>query len=413
MAKNDVNWFDVLLRVLGVISLVPCALFIYFMWIITPPTTDGFNYLDPISLTAENENNKLEDSELFLTVNLYKNIDEKKSFLFEVKVNSYLDFEKTGVKSYGVQIFDNYKTTTTLRWDLCNLGFFWEHDYYQYSIENRYDYYISNENVCTASPNIVNANSEFFITSGGEQCKLTFKEKSRSDFNYKTSWLWTTEYYVLDENFFINYLYNQVKSLDEGTYYMTEDMGLFCDFYLYNKDSKQFDISITDTTFIYCPIKIMVYDEGVSVTTQSLFDMIAANDGSVELSNDDIDNPFWKIENNYSINESSFDVVYDEEYKIYLLNLREFDREYLSKFQNVALSVEIDISKFDKVVNGFMRNAFNGLEVKEVILKDGSLVKKDFYCFSDSLSNNSKLYYQSNLSVHIQDNLNITLEVLI
>lgn len=382
-----------ILRTIGVIALIPICIWAwYYFGFGVLPETVGTVKINSLDL-YDKEETATEDATFVLNINYLrnssKNTDAKQ--LFEIMFTTYLGNDTTNIFSKGIQLYGDEFTFDTKYIISEEKGFlgqaehtFWygiipkqEIFYYDQSYEKENDEKFSIANSLGLSDNY-----SFIISVNETPLKLTFKNQTKMDHNTlsHTKPLWRHEYTCLtiDVNYFIYHIWENIKSLDEGTHIVTLDLSNFFDCYLYNEETMQYDKLTADTQFVYVQAKINVNNDGCMTINQSLFKKIANNDKTKyeELGNDSL---FWKTVNNINLTNNDF-----ESDSLGMLTLKRDVSNKLMLFTDIRISVNI---KVDEKTQGFSKSCFNYLkDIYKITLT--SDITRQFKIYSTSLNEN-------------------------
>ena len=215
-----------------------------------------------------------------LNINYYANKDKTGYEVFEIKFNSYTGVDKTKVFGYGVQ-YVNPKFV----YDLVDYedGFFSIHSYYGYfnlsDFTNYYDY--SNGINYKATDNKLDDKSMILFDDDEHK---TYAMQFLGDKKYRDEYVfpvWVKETKRYDLNLFSHFLYEAVKnsSLASGFYDFNAVFDVTDMFKFYSKDRFGNFTELTDNSFIdtlktYMTCKLNISDSGMTVASQSMFNLV-------------------------------------------------------------------------------------------------------------------------------------------
>lgn len=440
------KFFGISLRILGVLAFIPIALFIWLYFFVDKPQTIGVTYVSSLT-ELDPDDTALEDSTMFLELNLKKNKNNNGSELFEILFTTYQGIPSSeytekpeaqiGKYSKGIQFFNgmdyslnaSYSEKISGTW----LPIIGSIDYeravwYNYEFSNVYYYdisYMNDEATSIASVQPLHSNSKFLVGVGqGENFQpamLSFKNYIRADYNYIDSYYGkdpspssgkiTTllNYKAISDGYLYEALYNSCNSLDQGTYYITLDLGEFFNVYLWNEETLQFDKLTADTQFTYVTCKINVDDNGIVTQNESLFGMVAENDGSVTFPADESENKYWQIVNNVTLTLEDFNCRFSDLNNGYYLTIKNNVVNTLSEYKNLRITININLIEGDKIL-GIDSYGLYGIEIYKIKIQSDSI--RDFYFMTNSISNVGSpiLETTENINVINVDNLEVSYE---
>lgn len=402
--------FKGIMWTLSTISILIISVFLWCYFFVSRPLTSGVTFVS--SLKATTEDAPLEDAVTFITINALTNKNDNGKNLYEIQLNSYMGTaeaykkENAKIHSYGYQLYDiNYsdlsgELTPDLPYTEENTDYFGfmpvkANYYYAFNFTSDiYSYelsYLNNKCESVAVP--YKFNEDAFIVSvkdGDNQIPLMLKY--RGDYagsaNYINSekYLWFSwdNYYKINSTFFIYNMLYSIQSLEQGTHYITMDLSDYFECSLYNEKTKQFDIKTADTEFTWVTIKANISNDGIKTHNQSMFGMVACNDGSVTFDADSV-SKYWKVLNNIYLSLDGFSKRKSSVSDGYYLYLDSDFIEELNNYKNNRVHITLDISPEDKIL-GFDNFAFYNLELYSCVIY--SEVEQDFLimpnCFDKS-----------------------------
>lgn len=430
--------FKTIMWIISVICIIPMALALCCFLFIDKPVTVGTVQVATLS-AADDDGTALEDSTMFMEWNFYNNKNNNGKTLAEIAFTQYLsvsDAYKKGdanVHTYGYQLYDfdyntlenkpNFKNLFTYTTDgghslkintILFIPFTVEYaefhklnlnsDVYAYEVS-----YMNKEATSVAVP--YTSNNKGFIASikKGEEVtpfRLALRNHDCRDKNYidKYQSMWTTNfrYYTIDMNFFIYQMLYSMASLDEGTYYLKLDLSDYFQCYLWDEDDKQFDKLTADVEYTFVTIKVNINNDGVTMQEQSMFGMVANNDGSVTFEAD-TNTKYWKTYNNISLGMDDFKKRELENGDYYLYLPTEMIED-INSYENVRIFVDLDLTDYEHCI-GFDDFAFYNLPIYK--LNVTSSTKRNFeikrYAFLNApikeiTNKNVKLIYEGGLN---------------
>lgn len=378
-------------------AIIPICLFIWFFW--GPgkenlPETVGTVEIDTLK-AFEGEDTSLEDSTHIVEINYYNNKNQNGAEMFEIKFSTYMGTDISKTFSKGVQIYNSgalefkykHKRTDT------RYGFLFaiaqEYNWQNIVSNQLVSYYDISYEKETQEPFVISnsiglsQDGAFIISIGDQLAKMNFKFEEMLDcnlINYNKT-IFGSEFFTyaeIDEIFFLYHMLQNTKSLEEGTHFVKLDVSPYFNIALYNEESKQFDKITADTQFTFLRAKINVNNDGCNTKTQSMFGMIAGNDESKYEENLETD-LFWKAVTNIQLTESDFDIRESVNYGK-LLTLKSDVRDYLNKFKNLRIRININADNCD----GLDSYCFAGF--------------KKIYRIEINATNNKKFYILENVS---------------
>ncbi len=306
-------------RGVGILSVLVIAVFIWLYFFTPKPQTVATTYVNSLSALDE-EDTPLEDATIVLDIQMLKNKDNSGQELFELGFTSYQGTNTNAKFTKGVQIVGDYNTVHYASYKTeRNKKFFgvWTNFYlwHDLAIENSYFYDVSydkGEGIAYSSPTAMNNDSVIVVSVGTgdnlQLAQLRFRNQVVDNKYYLNEWFghydnWISNwacYDLVSMNYMINSIHRSVSSLDAGTYYLTFDLGEFFDIYLQDENG-QFNVLTQDTQFTYVTAKVNVEDNGIMTRNQSIFGMVAENNGSVSFEVDESEKTFWKAQENVTI----------------------------------------------------------------------------------------------------------------
>jgi len=412
-------------RIIGVISVLVIVVFVWLFFFVPKPQTTSTNYISALSMYDE-EDTALEDATIVANFNIYKNKNANGTKLFEYSMTTYQGTNHEEIYTKGVQIMGDLKTSSyvshkTTRWQ--TLGGLIKNFYlwYDIDIDNLYSYDISydkGDGIAFASPTSLNNNSEFIVSVGqGENAKLA-KLRFRKEVvkNNSNNWFgsydgWLTYWYnndLIGLNYMICSLYDTVYSLDAGTHFVTFDLAEFFDVLVMN-DKGQFIEQTTDTQYTYVTCKVNVSDDGMTTKSQSMFGMVAQNDGSAQFEIDESPNLFWKAYENVTIT-NCFETRYSNYYASDLLHITDETITKYKNYKDLRIHLVIDLSEYENVI-GIDSFGLDGLNYYDITIIGN---EQDFYFMSNSLINTkvNTIYHADNVNIVLYDNADVNLQVV-
>lgn len=220
----------------------------------------------------------------------YANSDNSGVEMFELKLNCYTGVNKDKVYSYGVQILNPNKITSTFNVvpDLSTgVGFaglggtnnYWKYNYDYSNCE--LTYYNSDDFVSYKATSALNEHeTPYIIDIDGDMYAFTFDAQS---FMYHdrswTSWNYYN-YLISDFDYFLNLMYNSMSTLTTGDgVYENLNINLENVFviYSYNDLTKKFDIQ-TDFGYSseYMGVKMKYVNRGARIHEDSMFNKLGS-----------------------------------------------------------------------------------------------------------------------------------------
>jgi len=379
--------FKGIMWTLSTISIVIIALFLWCYFFVSKPQTVGVTFVSTLKTSSEDV--ELEDSLPFIMINALTNKNENGKNLYEIQLNSYMGVseaykkEDAKIHSYGFQLYDinpsdlEGKLTSDLPYEeeVTDYVAFMpvkSNYYYAFNFTSEiYAYelsYLNDKCESVAVPYSFNEDSFIVaIKSGDSQIPLQLKYRGNYDgsVNYINSekYLWFSwdNYYKINSTFFIYNLLYTINSLEQGSHFITLDLSDYFECRLWNEETKQFDILTANTEYTWVTIKANVSDDGITTHNQSMFGMVAANDGSVTFDNDSTVK-YWKVLNNIYLTIDNFEKrkssVNDGSY----LYLSADTIAEINSYSNNRIHVLISLSEEDKIL-GFDNYALHGLEI--------------------------------------------------
>lgn len=414
-------------RVVGILSVLVITCFIWLYFFVPKPETISTTYIN--SLTAfDEEDTALEDSTIVLDVQLMKNIDNSGEKLFEVAFTTYQGENTDEIFTKGVQVVGDFKTNLYKSYFKEHWSILWGflEDYYRFydiSIDNAYSYDVSYDKgagIAYASPTALDNSSSFVVSVGsGENTRLAelkFKNEVIDDkyyfgSSYEIDNNRLTKFYdyqIVGLNYMLSAIYNSVSSLDVGTSYITFDLSEFFDVYIQDDDG-QYNILTQDTQFTYVTARVNIEDNGITTRTQSIFGMIAENDGSISFEIDDSEKLFWQAYENVYITDC-FDIRESIYYNGTLLSINNDTITKYKDYENLRIHLTIDLSKYENVI-GIDAFGLDGLNYYDITIIGGS---QDFYFMSNSLINTkvNNIYHSNDVNVVIYDDVDVNVKVV-
>ncbi len=424
--------FSVLWRIVGVLSVLVITAFIWLYFFVPRPQTISTNYISALTL-YDDEDTPLEDATIVSNINVYRNKDKTNNSqqLFEWSMTTYQGTNYTEKATKGIQIVGDYKATPyrsyrtvkdTRLWGQWKNFYLW----YDIGIDNLYSYDISydkdsNTGTAYASPTALNNNSVFVVSVGnGEEAKLAqlrFRKQVLNSKYYRQEWFgfydnylsnWS-EYNLVSLNYTIGSIYKTISSLNEGTYYLTLDLAEFFDVYIADDDG-QFNIQTTDTQFTYVTCKVSVNDEGMTTRNQSMYGMVAQNDGSISFEYDEEQKLYWQAHENITLGSNVLESRYSDYYNGNLLYITNETISKYKDYKNLRIHLIIDLSQFENVI-GIDSFGLDGLNYHDITILGN---KQDFYFMSNSLTNIKvgKIYHSQEVKPIVYDNANMNIELV-
>ncbi|HJD05827.1 MAG TPA: hypothetical protein IAB72_02965 [Candidatus Onthoplasma faecipullorum] len=418
------KFLSVIWRIIGILSVLVITCFIWLYFFVPKPETISTSYVN--SLTAfDGEDTALEDSTIVLDIQLMKNADNSGEKLFEVAFTTYQGENTDEIFTKGVQVVGDFNTSVyrshrTTKWKFWILETY--NIWYDISIDNLYSYDISYDKgagIAYASPTSLNNSSSFIVSVGnGENmrlAKLEFKNEVVDDKyyvgkGYESSSIipYDSIYSLCGLNYMLSAIYNSVNSLNAGTSYITFDLSEFFNVYIQDDDG-QYNILTQDTQFTYVTARVNVEDNGITTRTQSMFGMVAENDGSISFEIDDSEKLFWKAYENVYITDC-FDTRESSYYNGTLLSINNETITKYKDYENLRIHLTIDLSKYENVI-GIDAFGLDGLNYYDITIIGGS---QDFYFMSNSLTNTkvNNIYHSDNINVVIYDDVDVNVKAV-
>lgn len=425
--------FLLTLRTIGVLTIIPITFFVWFYFFGPTPETVGTTFVGSLA-EYEPEDTGLEDADLFLNMRMMKNKNKNGEKLFEIAFSRYIGDGTAQKFTKGVQFFGDFEfgleansSRNKSRALFIETG---RYVFYNYNFNNAFYYdvtYRDKEATSIASPTRLSELSAFCVTLGkGEnlqKAQLKFRNDVTTPLNYidkyfgvdpsATSNVLTMlhNYKLIGDGYLYNALYNSVNSLDEGTYYITLDLSEFFEVWLWNDSAQQYNKLTANEEYTYVTCKIEVEDDGIVTQNQSMFGMIAANEGSVDFEYDGAGNKYWKTENNVELTLDDFATRDSEMNNGILLFLKPAVVTRLTKFNNLRITVNIDLTTEDKII-GLDTFALYGLKINTINVRGPG--DRVFYFLSDSLRDTQvkKITHSQNITLHFIDDVDCEMEVV-
>lgn len=425
--------FLLTLRTIGVLAIIPITFFVWFYFWGPTPETVGTTFVGSLA-EYEPEDTGLEDADLFLNMRMMKNKNENGEKLFEIAFSRYIGDGTATKFTKGVQFFGDMQFGLEANCSSTNSkALFIETSrnvFYNYTFSNAFYYdvtYREKEATSIASPTRLSELSAFCVTLGkGEnlqKAQLKFRNDVTTSLNYIDKYFGVDpspssnvltmlhNYKLVGDGYLYNALYNSVNSLDEGTYYITLDLSEFFEVWLWNESAQQYNKLTANEEFTYVTCKIEVENDGIATQNQSMFGMVAENDGSVQFEYDGAGNKYWKIENNVELTISDFVKRNSEMNNGTLIYLNPSVVTNLSKFKNLRITINLDLTQNDGII-GFDTFGLYGLKIREIQIRSDS--QREFYFLSDSLRETEikKIKHTDNVNLNFIDDVDCELEVL-
>ncbi len=421
------KFLSVIWRIIGILSVLVITCFIWLYFFVPKPETISTTYVN--SLTAfDGEDTALEDSTIVLDIQLMKNVDNSGEKLFEVAFTTYQGENTNEIFTKGVQVVGDFNTSVyksyyKTKWSAIFGALSSFYCFYDISIDNVYSYDVSydeGQGIAYASPTALNNSSPFIVSVGsGENirlAKLEFKNEvidnehfMEKRFSWENGYITNFyDYQLVGLNYMLSAIYNSVNSLDVGTSYITFDLSEFFNVYIQDDDG-QYNILTQDTQFTYVTARVNVEDNGITTRTQSMFGMVAENDGSISFEIDDSEKLFWQAyENVYIID--CFDTRESSYYNGKLLSINNETITKYKDYENLRIHLTIDLSKYENVI-GIDAFGLDGLNYYDITIIGGS---QDFYFMSNSLTNTkvNNIYHSDDVNVVIYDDVDVNVKVV-
>lgn len=422
------NFWVWLWRCVGILSVLAIAMFVWLYCFVPHPQTVATTYVNSLS-ALDNENTPLEDATIVLDIQMLKNADNSGQELFELAFSSYQGTNTSAKYTKGVQVVgdfitNHYRSYKTVKnktfFGLLTYFYLW-HDI---SINNMYSYDISydkDQGVAYASPTSLNNDSIFVVSVGNgdnlQLAELRFRNQVVNSKYYLNEWAgfydgWFSNwecYDLVSLNYMVNSIHKSVSSLDAGTHYLTFDLSEFFDIYLQDENG-QFNILTQDTRFTYVTAKVNVEDNGISTRNQSIFGMVAENNGSIVFDIDESEKTFWKAQENITIGHECLKTIYSAYYDGYILSIDNATITKLKGYKDLRIHLVVDLSKYENVI-GFGSYGLNGLDYYDItILGNGQTFQFMKNSLIDVKLNSIK--YSSTLNIFIADDVNIELKAV-
>lgn len=414
-------------RIIGILSVFVITCFIWLYFFVPKPETISTTYVN--SLTAfDGEDTAIEDSTIVLDIQLMKNKDNTGEKLFEVAFTTYQGENTDEIFTKGIQVVGDfntgvYKSYYKTAWSTLFGALKTFNCFYDITIDNMYSYDISyKDNVGTAiaSPTPINNETPLIVSVGSGNnmrlAQLKFKNEVLENKYYlqnRFSWEngYVTRFYdyqLVSLNYLLCALYNSASSCEVGTTFINFDLSEFFDVYIQD-DNGQYNILTQDTQFTFVTARVNVEDIGITTRTQSMFGMVAENDGSISFEIDDSEKLFWKAYENVYITDC-FDIRESSYYNGKLLSLNNDIITKYKDYDNLRIHLIIDLSKYENII-GVDSFGLDGLNYYDITIIGGS---QDFYFMSNSLINVNvnDIYHSDSVNLIIYDDVDVNVKVV-
>ena len=338
------------------------------------------------------------EKKAFIELNYYSNENNNGLELFEVKLNFFMDENKTDIVSIGMQYVANTKDDE-IKWSVNGrVPYFecvkegWEgityHDYwdvyystfltgnnsyYEYQSSDDYETVIGNE------INPINKDSRFKVTMGDEvyQMALKFNSPDRDFLFYSKTegnfLVQSTEnrYQYVDNHLLAYNLYRSVKEANYGDgEYSVAQFADYFDYYEpngneggYNKVSDINTEKVKSSFQNFYVIKINKYKDGATVADDSIFNTIKGN-SLFTLNGDFVAEDYYYGRSVVAVNYDDFNVVKTEDGG-FILSLKDsFIKAHKPYANKIVLDVDVDFTS-ELTFNGFNTKSFKDFRVYE------------------------------------------------
>ena len=387
------------LYTLTFVMVIPIILFVWFYW--GPgkekvPETVGTVEISNLKMFDEDDK-PLEDATHIVEINYFNNKNQNGTELFEINFTSYMGNDTSKKFSKGIQMYcgaeddDVLFRQKSIKTDE-SYGFLgavkesvtWR-KIFTNQIVTYYDtsYEKDSEEAFSISNSIgLSQDGTFVISVGDNLAKMEFKYEERLEANkiYYSKDIFGAEYfqyYTIDEMFFFFHVYQNTKSLNEGTHFLTMDFSPYFNIYLYDEETKQFTKLTADTQFTFLQAKINVNNDGCNTKKQSLFGMIAGNDEGKYDENVET-GLFWKTLANIELTENDFEIRDSSVYGK-VLTIKSDVKNRLNKFDDLRIKILINADKCD----GFDTYCFSDFENPIYSIELKASTQKKFYILGD------------------------------
>ena len=159
------------------------------------------------------------------------------------------------------------------------------------------------------------------------------------------------------------------------------DLSDYFECRLWNEETKQFDVLTANSEYTWVTVKANVSNDGITTHNQSMFGMVAANDGSVTFENDSTVK-YWKVLNNIYLTIDNFVKRKSSVNDGFYLYLSTDIIAEINSYSNNRIHILINLSEEDKIL-GFDNYALHGLEIYSCSITADS--QKDFILMPNCL----------------------------
>lgn len=394
MADSVWKW---VLYTLTFLAVIPILVFAWFFW--GPGKDDIPETVGTVEVSTlkvfEEDDKPLEDATHVVEINYYNNKNKNGAELFEINFTSYMGNDISKKFSKGMQLYtetgivetysESYKADAT-----GFIGFGGSITFHNLNfVQDIYCYDTSYEKESEEAFSISNSvglsqNGAFVISVGDIPAKMEFRGEAMLDANLKEQsnflWLEHYHYYKIDEMFFLYHIYQNAKSLNEGTHFLKLDVSPYFNIFLYDETSKQFTKLTADINFTFLQAKININNDGCNTKTQSLFGMIAGNDEGKYDENTET-GLFWKAISNIELTENDFEIRDSSKYGK-VLTIKADIKDRLNKFDDLRIKLLINADNCD----GFDRYCFDSFKNSIYSIEIKASKQKNFYILGDAES---------------------------
>lgn len=424
--------FKTLMRTVGMICLIPIALFIWFYAINPPASTVTTTRTDILTIDSDLAEDT-QDKTFVANINYYSNSKKDGRELFEIEINNYQTLSdaenainslnnsnETQVASYGIQIYDDAL--------IKNVGIKNKFDFSRYKRTKKNVYYrrmkVADSNLYVQGGNgeeFINGNTtvdefdNFLVSSDDSIYRLKFKDELVKK-KYKT-WIFGANksyYNKMDINYFSFLLYDKISTLktEDGTFFLTIDMSKIFDIEIYDQDKQEFAAPNSSENKNLLKFKINISSNGATKASQSIFKKINGDPDYNYFSLNEDNELFWKYINFYNITEKTYglELRFSDVYCGNVIRISDELAAYLSQFDDMEISVELNLDSTNIV--GLDSNFFNNLKIKNLKITSSTNINFYFLYNYDSTGNFEKIQHTENITLNFFNENKIKTEVI-
>lgn len=251
-------------------------------------------YLTPITVV----NSPSEEKKFFMEVNYYTNEYEDGYRMFELKINSYADTDKTTTKAYGIQLVDLGKDGFHFgRSFVSKSGSFFGDQTWVYDLYFKEDSYYYNtsevaDEISYKATDPIDKHTKFYWDIQDTLFEISFQNEEHIHYYDYEQVLWAKHRNYFTSNY-VKFMYDMlgtISSMKNGTYY--SNLFFFEDLFNYSVEVKSTVLGETTSSFkeveeISTLVDVSNYDNlqikinksqhGAQSYNDSLFGIVANN----------------------------------------------------------------------------------------------------------------------------------------